>query len=82
MAVMEALKALTMSSLQMAEAALERMYIEEYLRGKGLSWSTVRTLPEAQAKALLKEASIYASCRLAEIEQRARFVNALHGQFN
>ena len=82
MAVMEALKALTVSSLQMAEAALERMYIEEYLRSKGLSWSTVHNLPEEQAKTLLKEASIYASCRLAEIEQRARFIHKLHGQFN
>lgn len=82
MAVMEALKSLAESSLQMAEAALERMYIEEYLRGKGLSLKAIHTLPEKQAKALLKEASIYASCRLAEIEQRARFVHELHGQFD
>ncbi len=81
MAVIETLKAMPDSSLQMAEAALERMYIEEYLRGKGLSWKTVHELPEAQAKALLKEASIYASSRLAEIEQRARFIHELHGQF-
>lgn len=82
MAVMETLKAMPDSSLQMAEAALERMYIEEYLRSKGLSWKTVHELPEAHAKALLKEASIYASSRLAEIEQRARFIHELHGQFN
>jgi hypothetical protein len=55
------------------QAQLEKMYIEEYLRGKGYDLHSVHTLPEAEAKQLMREACMYASARLAEVESRAQF---------
>jgi hypothetical protein len=49
------------------------MYIEEYLKGRGVDLSSVNTLPPEQAKRLMREACIYASNRLAEVESRANF---------
>ncbi len=61
------------------EAALERMYIEAYLEGKGYSLHTLRELPEGEATRLLAAASAYASLKLAEVEIRARFMHEIHG---
>ncbi len=57
---------------------LSRMYIEEYLRSKGLSWEKVHKMPEAQAKKIMAEASTYAALKLAEVETRARVVGDMH----
>jgi len=35
-------------------------------------------LPPAEARALLQQASVYASCRLTEVESRAHFVDDMH----
>ncbi len=61
------------------EAALERVYIEAYLQGKGYSLHTLRELPEGEAIRLLAEASGYASLKLAEVEIRAQFMHDIHG---
>ena len=61
------------------EAALERMYIEEYLRGRGHTLQSLQSLPAAEARQLLIEASSYASAKLAEVETRARLVQDIHG---
>lgn len=61
------------------EAALERMYIEEYLRGRGHTLQSLQSLPEAEARHLLIEASSYASAKLAEVETRAQLMQDLHG---
>lgn len=55
------------------QAPLERMYIEEYLRGRGHDLISVHALPLAQAKRLMREACVYASNKLAEVESRAHF---------
>ena len=55
------------------QAPLERMYIEEYLKSRGIDLSRLNTLPPEQAKQLMREACIYASNRLAEVESRANF---------
>ncbi|MBI3942449.1 MAG: hypothetical protein HY326_05500 [Chloroflexi bacterium] len=60
-------------------AELGRMFIEEYLAHRGLTWDTVCRLPEEEAKSIMTEASTYASIKLAEVEDRARFVHKLHG---
>ena len=60
------------------EGALERMYIEQYLRGKGHTLQSLSALPEEEARQLMVEASAFASCRLAEVETRARFVRDIH----
>jgi hypothetical protein len=59
-------------------ALLEKCLIEEYLKSKGHTQEGLRTLPEGEAQRLRKEASIFASSKLAEIEIRARFTRDLH----
>lgn len=52
---------------------MERMLIEEYLARHGYRLADLHTLPEAKAKALMKEACQYASLKLAQVESTARF---------
>jgi hypothetical protein len=59
-------------------AEVEKMYIAEYLKGKGYSLEGLAELPEEVSKALMEEASIYASLKLAELEMGAAFVSTLH----
>jgi hypothetical protein len=60
-------------------AALERTYIEEYLRGKGHTLQSLHELPEEEAKLLMTEASVHASTKLAEMQTRSRLLEELHG---
>jgi hypothetical protein len=57
---------------------LERAFMAEFLQDRGHTLETVRTLPPAEAHALLEQASVYASCRLTEVESRAHFVEDMH----
>jgi hypothetical protein len=59
-------------------AFLEKTLIEAYLKGKGYVLEDLKNLPEEEAKLLMTEASTYASCKLAELEDRAHFVQELH----
>jgi hypothetical protein len=59
-------------------AELERSFIAEFLRERGHTVDSVRALPDAEAHALLRQASIYASGRLTEVESRAHFVDDMH----
>jgi hypothetical protein len=59
-------------------AEVEKMYIAEYLKGKGYTLEDVASLPETVARALLEEASLYASLRLAELETGAALFDKLH----
>lgn len=59
-------------------AILEKALIEEYLREKGFTLETVKSLPAMLAEKLLREASQYASLKMEEVEARARFVKELH----
>jgi hypothetical protein len=52
--------------------------IDEYLESRGQTRHSVRDLPEPQALRLLRAASDYASLRLAEIDARAHYVDAIH----
>ncbi|HJW90715.1 MAG TPA: hypothetical protein VJ436_08750 [Anaerolineales bacterium] len=61
------------------QAQLEKMYIEEYLHNKGYDLQSVRELPEDEAKQLMREACMYASARLAEVESRAQFRRDIQG---
>jgi hypothetical protein len=56
---------------------LERELIEEFLRARGREGSKLAELPEQDRHALLKEASIYASARLTEVESRSHYVDEL-----
>lgn len=61
------------------QTQLSRMYLEEYLRGKGHTWQSVRKLPEAAGKQILIEASTYVAIKLAEVEARARVEQEIRG---
>jgi hypothetical protein len=59
-------------------ALLERCLIEEYLKRKGHTRESLKSLPNEEAHQTMKEASTYASGKLSEIEIRARFTEDLH----
>ena len=61
------------------EGQLERALIDEFLRARGLDAGAVRAMPEAEAKRVLTEASMYAGAKLAEVEARAHYVHKIHG---
>ena len=66
------------TSLEDPQAHLERALIDEYLQERGLSLQTVSQRPDAERRALLKQASQYALGRLAEIDARAAYVHEIH----
>ena len=59
-------------------SALERKFIEEYLARKGHSLADMPLLGEEQANILMKEACMFASLKLAEIEARAHLRASIH----
>jgi hypothetical protein len=61
------------------KGALERHFIEQYLREKGHTLQSILALAEEESERLLAAASKYASGRLAEMETRARFVRVIRG---
>lgn len=61
------------------QAPLEKALIDEFLRTGGYDPATVSGLPPEQLERLMKEASVYASGKLAEVESRAHLVGDLHG---
>ena len=61
------------------QAPLETALIDEFLRTSGYDPATVSSLPPAQRERLMKQASAYASGKLAEVEARAHFVHDIHG---
>jgi hypothetical protein len=60
------------------QSALERKYIEEYLQSKGASLENLGSLPRGEQQRLMREASKYASLKLAEVESRAKFRKDIH----
>jgi hypothetical protein len=60
-------------------AQMELAFIKEFLERRGYSLTTLRELPHEQADRLLKEASVYASGKLTEVESRAHYVHDVHG---
>lgn len=70
-----------MRALQGAEgpqSALERKYIQEYLNSKGFKIEKLGELPKDEQQNLMREASKYASLKLAEVESRAKFRQDIH----
>ncbi len=61
------------------EAKLATVYIEEYLRGYGQTLESICNLSKDQAKQLMIEASTYAATKLAEVENKARALQEIHG---
>jgi hypothetical protein len=65
--------------LEEPQAALERAFIDEYLRAHGHDLRTLYKLPADQVQAILREAALHAATRLAELESRAHYVHEIHG---
>jgi hypothetical protein len=59
-------------------ARLERAFIAEFLERHGHNAATLHELPEAEANALMRDASVYASAKLSEMEARAHYVHDIH----
>ena len=64
--------------MQAPLSVLERSLIDEYLRLQGHDPAHLEHLPAEQRDTLLRNASLHASDRLAEIESRAHYVDDLH----
>jgi hypothetical protein len=60
---------------------LEKMLIETYLIGKGYTLEELKGMPEEEAKRFMREASTYASGKLAEVEVKARLMQELHDTY-
>lgn len=60
-------------------AQLESALIEQFLRARGHDAGSLAALPAAEREALLKDASLYASVKMAEVESRSHFVDDIHG---
>ena len=59
-------------------SALERAFIDEFLRGRGHTVRSIADLPPDEMAALLRAAVAHATLRLSEIEARAHFLSELH----
>ena len=64
--------------LEDPQAQLERALIDEFLQTHGCSLATVNGKPPGERTNLLRQASLYAVTRLAEIDARAAYVHELH----
>ena len=60
---------------------LEKVLIETYLEGKGFTMKKLKNMPEEEVKQLMKEASTYASGKLAEVEVKAHLMQELHDAY-
>jgi hypothetical protein len=56
---------------------LERSLIDEYVRARGHDPRRLAELPDAEREELLKQASVYASSRMAEVESRSHYVHEI-----
>jgi hypothetical protein len=65
--------------LEEPQAALERAFIDDYLRSHGHDLRTLHMLPAEQVKHVLREAALYAAAKLAELEARAHYIHEIHG---
>ena len=59
-------------------AQLERAFIAEYLLRHQRTPDSIQDLPPEVAASLLREAALYASGRLCEVESRAHLIGELH----
>jgi hypothetical protein len=68
--------------LEEPQAALERAFIDEYLRNNGPHPLVLQSMPPGEIRAVLREAALYAATKLAELEARAHYIHEIHGASN
>jgi hypothetical protein len=61
-------------------AGLERTLLAAYVAGAGYDIDVLRARTDEGAHELLKNASLYASERLAEVEARSHYLHSLKGE--
>jgi len=61
-------------------AELERELVSAYVAGTGHDVQALRAREDSEARAILTEASTYASSRLSEVEARMHYLRSLRGQ--
>jgi hypothetical protein len=66
------------SPLQSPLSRLELALIDEFVRARGYDPLKLSEVPEQERTTLLKEASLYASVKLSEVESRSHFVDEIH----
>ena len=57
---------------------LERSLIDEYVRAQGHDPHNLADLSDEERLRLLKDASVYASGRLVEVEARTHYLDEIH----
>ena len=55
------------------QSPLERQFIKDFLLKKGYRLEDLQELLEKEARELIREACLYASLKLAEVEAKGRF---------
>ena len=65
-------------AMQPPHGQLERALIDEFVRQRGYDPQGLAGLPEQEREELLKQASVHASARLAEIESRSHYLDEVH----
>jgi hypothetical protein len=60
-------------------ARLERSLIDEFVRAQGFDPLKLSDLPAEKRETLLRDASVFASSKLAEVESRSHFLDEIHG---
>jgi hypothetical protein len=63
------------------QSALEKKLVEDYLQSKGYSREALHKLPEEMVKQLMKEACMYASLKLAELQAKSQFREEIRTPF-
>jgi hypothetical protein len=63
-----------------SKSALEKMYIEEYLQGRGLTLNDLQAKDPVEVKQLMVQACNFSSHKLAELESKAKFREKIHFQ--
>lgn len=69
---------LEVAPLQAPLGDLERTLIDEFLHVHGYDAVRLASLADDTRQALLSEASVYASAKLAEINSRSHFIHDIH----
>lgn len=69
---------LEVAPLQAPLGDLERTLIDEFLQMHGYDALRLSSLADDTRQALLSEASVYASAKLAEINSRSHFIHDIH----
>ena len=67
------------SALEDPQGRLERAFIDDYLRSHGYDRDALAKLTGVQLDLLMRQASTYASGKLAEVESRAEYIDEIRG---